>query len=211
MKISLLFIFLLVNTYCYCQKFDGFVITQEDSLFKGYMIFSSAGGKGTQVLITNDKKKRPRSYLVKDLKYYAYKKDTFALLHAFYPFEGEDYMASGIEGKFVISKGSVKLYHAEFPDYNKIIAGPGLMVGIGGVSVGVGRGNNKAPYSTYVIRDREGNLHGIKGKKEEFFRLIEIALGDDFELMKRIQSNELGYKDIKEIVKIYNTNRLVHP
>jgi hypothetical protein len=108
-----LIIFIILTTSSLrAQKFDGFVITNQDSLFKGYMKIALDGQAGRRILITNNKKKKPRSFYVKDLKYYAYKKDTSAILRNFYPFVGEDYQVEWLEAEVLISKGKLKLYYA---------------------------------------------------------------------------------------------------
>lgn len=193
MKISLFVFSVFIFTSGYAQKFDGFVITEQDSLFKGYMRFSLEGGNGLKVLITNDKQKKPRSYFVRDLKYYAYKKDTFALLQAFRPFEGEDYMAVGVEAKFIISKGNVKLFKGDFKNYLAPYFVNGVYI--------------EPVYKTYIVKNQDGDLFGIKYEQDEFLESIKVALGDDLELMKQIENKELRYRDIEEIIKIYNKNK----
>src|SRR6266496_3153877 len=80
------------------QKFDGFVITDRDSLFKGYMKIS-VEGTGRKILLTDDKRKDPKIFKSTNLKYYAYKKDTIAILKNFYPFEEELFQVELMEAK----------------------------------------------------------------------------------------------------------------
>src|SRR5262245_38081334 len=100
------------------SAFNGLLVTNEDSVIRGYMRIS-LDERGKKFEITQDKKKKPAVFYSNDLKYYAFKKDTFAFLNAFYPFRGEDYLAQGVEAKILIRRGRVKLYQGVLPEYGK--------------------------------------------------------------------------------------------
>jgi len=190
---------ILFTTQNLCaQQFDGFVITNKDSLIRGYMKIDLDGLKGRRILITDDKREKPKSFHLNDLKYYCYRKDTFAILRDFYPFEDDDYRVEEIEAKVLVGKGKTKLYHATFPDYqDRVIM---FQSPTGGMP-----GYGKVAYSTYVVRDRKNNLIGIPYEKEKFIETMKQIVGDNQELMQKIQNKELRYKDTKKIIRIYNT------
>jgi hypothetical protein len=196
MRLGLIALTFIVIQNLNAQNFDGFVITNQDSLFKGYMKITLDGQKGRRILITDNKKKKPKSFHLQDLKSYAYKRDTTVILRNFYPFEGENYQVELIEAKVLISKGKVKLYYATLPNYKQQL----IMIPSATGMTGYGQ----TLYSTYIVRDLENNLIGINKEKDKFIESIESIVGDNKELMKRIRNKELGYKDTKEIIKIYN-------
>jgi hypothetical protein len=201
MKFLFLIFALLTGTLCDAQKFDGFIITHEDSLFEGYMHLSSERNRRT-ILITPDKNIKPRTFYVDDLKYYAFKKDTFALLPDFYPFVGDDYVAENIEAKVLISKGRLKLYQAEFPDYRDsyvYLPNPGNAAGQPGASAPM-----TSSYKSYIVKLPDGQLYGIRKEKSEFIESIEFVIADDEELMSRVRDKELKFKDTEEIIRAYN-------
>ncbi|MEX2232531.1 MAG: hypothetical protein WD824_10245 [Cyclobacteriaceae bacterium] len=201
MKFSFLIIALLVGTFCSAQKFDGFIITHEDSLFEGYMHLSSESNRRT-ILITRDKNLKPRTFYVDDLKYYAFKKDTFALLPDFYPFVGDDYVAENLEAKVIVSKGRLKLYQAEFPYYRD------------SYQYLPNRGNPTNPtappthmrsfYKSYIVKLPDGQLYGIRNEKSKFIESIEFVIAGDKELLSRVRNKELRFKDTEEIIRAYN-------
>ncbi len=194
--LRLIIFIVLTTSSLQAQKFDGFVITNQDSLFKGYMKISLDGLKGRRILITNNKKKKPRSFYVKDLKYYAYKKDTSAILKNFYPFVGEDYQVEWMEAEVLISKGKLKLYQAILPNYKQELIMRPSPTGM--------PAHEQTVYWAYIVKDEESNLIGIKNEKHKFIESIQSVVGNNKELMKRIENKELWNKDMEEIIKIYN-------
>jgi hypothetical protein len=184
------------------QKFDGFVITDQDSLFKGYMrIF--VDGTGRKILLTKDKRKTPKIFRLTNLKYYAYKKDTFAILKNFYPFDGEEFQVEFMEAKVIIQKGRLKLYYGVLQGHevftHRILAPSAPNSGAyKGVEVAL------SSYRTYIVKNEEGVLKAIKIEKDEFFKSIEIVIGKNSELLERIRNKEFRFKDTKRIIEIYN-------
>lgn len=55
LKSKLLIIFLLSLSICQAQKYDGFVVTRTDSIFKGFMHIT-IGSYGREFKITKTKK-----------------------------------------------------------------------------------------------------------------------------------------------------------
>ncbi|MFM8911551.1 MAG: hypothetical protein ACKOE6_01375, partial [Flammeovirgaceae bacterium] len=126
MKVLVILVLVTLSSSLCAQNYDGFIVTTKDSIYKGYMRFVSGGNKGLKLLITNDKKKKPREILLSDIKYYSYKKDTFAILRDFYPFENTEYSISQIEAKIEINNGTLKLYSASIPEIEKSISNSGI-------------------------------------------------------------------------------------
>lgn len=204
MRLRLIFLLFLVTQSLNAQKFDGFVITNEDSLFRGFMRISIDGQKGRKILITDDKKKAPRSFHLKDLQYYAYRGDTTAILRGFYPFEGENYHVDWLEAKVLISKGKIKLYYATFPEYKEeLVTYSNGVDGMPQIS--------KKLYSTFLVKDLQGNLVGVPNEKDKFIESIRGIVGDNKELMKRIENKELRYKHTEEIIRIFNKSLQYKP
>lgn len=200
MKFKLAILFTLVFINSESQKFDGFVITTKDSLFKGYMKISIDGSKGRKILITDDKKKKPKSYHLTDLKYYSYKNDTFAMLRNFYPFEDDGYQIESVEAKVIISKGAIKVYFATLPEYKDTVIPIIIPTGTGVSAIFV-----RPEYATYILKDRENNLKALRKEKGEFEKSIEIIIGEDNDLMNQVRNKHFKFKDTEEIIRIYNS------
>jgi len=108
---------ILSSTFSYAQDINGYVVTEQNVLIKGNVrILADKYGK--KISVNDGKSYFTRTFYTRELKSYAYKKDTFAILNAFYPFEGDSYLAENIEAKVLISKGKLKLYYAALPDYS---------------------------------------------------------------------------------------------
>jgi hypothetical protein len=188
---------LCLAEYSAGQKFDGFVVTKRDSIFKGYMRVNFVGLRLAEILLTDDKRKTPRTFKFSEIRLYAYKKDTFEILKPFYPFEEENYAAEDVVAKFIIRKGKLRLYSVTFEGY-----GPGTdfsYVGSQGITQ-----IRDLTYPTYVIKDREGVLHGVKSERNKFQKSIEFLLEDNKELLAKITARELRFRDMKKIIEMYN-------
>lgn len=202
-------ILIISSGHLLAQKFDGFVITENDSIFKGYMRILSGGVKGTKFLVTKDKKKKPREFFSTELKYYAYKKDTFVYLRNFYPFENADYAFEILEAKVLVSKGTLKLYSSSFfpdkKDPHKVFASrPGL--GPNGYGSGVSSIQTMTE-SIYIIKNRDDYLIGVRKNKKDFLRAMEIAIGDNMDLMNTVKAGKLRFSQMKKIITLYNQSK----
>jgi len=187
---------MFVVTYSFAQKFNGYVITDQNVMIKGELKMLK-DAQGRKISINDGKSYFIRTFYILDLKSYAYKKDTFMILNAFHPFEGDDYLAEGVEAKVLISKGKLKLYYGELPEYRTSVT---TMLSPNGV---IGAGQRKRE-SIYIIHDNE-SLYGVSSG-DNFIKSVSVPLGDDAALMKRIKNKELKYKDIVEIITLYNAN-----
>lgn len=197
LHITLLLLGILVPSFSYTQDVNGYVVTEQNVMIKGN-VKMLADQYGKKISINDGKSYFTRTFYTNELKSYAYKKDTFAILNAFHPFKGEDYLAESIEAKVIISKGELKLYYVTLPDYGYTYVSHGP-AGIGGYV--------RTSYKTYVI-EYSNNLYGVKnGDNERFIKSISIALADNQALLKRIRNNEFKYKDIKKIITLYNASR----
>jgi len=188
---------MFVVTYSFAQKFNGYVITDQNVIIKGELKMLK-DAQGRKISINDGKSYFIRTFYILDLKSYAYKKDTFMILNAFHPFEGNDYLAEGVEAKVLISKGKLKLYYGKLPEYRTSVS---AMPAPGGGFTGVVQ---KTSESIYIIHDNE-SLYGVSGG-DNFIKSVSVPLGDDAALMKRIKNKELKYKDIVEIITLYNAN-----
>lgn len=197
MKKTLLIILSLFTFELYGQI--GYIKLNNDSIIVGYLrryVSHMDGRQGIELWRTK-KDKHPLKISKDAISEYAIKKDTFAILRNFYPFEGEDYQVESIEAEVLISKGKVKLYFATLPDYkNNLIMGPSATGGM--TSYG------QSLYSIYIVKNTENNLIGIKDEKDKLFKTIQSIIGDDKELVKRVENGELKYKDTEQIIRIYN-------
>lgn len=197
LQAALLLLGILVPCFSYTQDINGYVVTEQNVMIRGNVrILGDQYGR--KISINDGKSYFTRTFYINDLKSYAYKKDTFAILNAFHPFEGEDYLAENIEAKVLVSKGELKLYYVTLPDYGYtyVSHGPNSMGGY-----------VRTSYKTYVI-EYSNNLYGVKnGDKESFIKSISVALADNEALLKRIRNNEFKYKDMKKIITIYNASR----
>jgi hypothetical protein len=196
---SLLFILLLISSVnASAQKFDGFVITDQDSLFKGHVRISIDGSQ-RKILLTKNKKLQPREFKTSGLKYYAYKKDTFAILKNFYAFEEKSDYIEMVEAKVLISRGKLKLYTGIVPDFDRsnwsaiITGGPTGMTAV------------PAPkyYRTYIVKDEEGTLRVIKSGSD-FFESIEPLISRNVNLVELVRQRKLRFKDTEKIIELYN-------
>lgn len=158
MRLSLFTLLLISYINSNSQKIDGFVITEQDSLFKGYMRISIDGSQ-RNILMTKNKKLPPRQFKTSELKYYAYKKDTFAILKNFYAFEEKSDYIEMIEAKVLISKGKLKLYTGIVPDLDRSNWSSVAITGPNGQMMGA-----PAPkyYRSYIVKNEEGTLRVIK-------------------------------------------------
>jgi hypothetical protein len=185
-----------IPSLLYAQKINGYVVTEQNVMIKGELkILADQYGK--KISVNDGKSYFTRTFYLRELKAYAYKKDTFAILNAFHPFEGEDYLAENLEAKVLISKGPLKLYYATLPDYSITYINTGYP-GSGAYT--------RTNYKTYVI-NYSGNLYGVKnGDTQSFVKSISIALADNETLLKRIRNNEFKYKDMEKIIALYNAS-----
>lgn len=190
---------ILISPFSHAQRINGYVVTEQNILIKGDVrILGDQYGK--KISINDGKSYFTRTFYLRELKSYAYKKDTFEILNAFHPFEGEDYLAEGIEAKVVIGKGELKLYSVSFSDYELSYL-PNPPPNVGGFVTRIN-------YKTYVI-EYSNNFYGVKhDDQKSFVKSISLALADNEPLLKRIRNGELKYKDMKKIIAIYNTSKL---
>jgi len=187
---------LLLSSNSYAQKFNGYVITDQNVKINGHLtLLKDAQGK--KISVNDGKSYFVRTFYIHDLKSYAYKKDTFMVLPAFYPF-GSDYLAEDVVVEVRISKGKLKLYYGELPDFYPYTY---TTVPTGSPN-GVGVTAHKKRCFTYIIQDDE-SLYGVQ-KGDDFIKSISIPLADNEILMKRIKNKELKYKDMVEIITLYN-------
>lgn len=195
LQLNLILLSLLIPSLSVAQNINGYVVTEQNVIIKGELkILADQYGK--KISVNDGKSYFTRTFYIQELKAYAYKKDTFAILNAFHPFEGEDYLAENVEAKVLISKGPLKLYYATLPDYSVtyiIIGQPGLGT------------NTRTSYKTYII-DYSNNLYGVK-TSDSFIKSISTALADNETLLKRIRNKEFKYKDMEKIIAIYNDSR----
>jgi hypothetical protein len=199
---TLVYLMVLIPGICTAQK--GFVITQDDSLYHGFMRFTSDGEGGQKLLITNDKKKKPREYRLSDLKFYAYKKDTIAVLRDFFPFEEDDGVVEIMEARVIVSKGVLKLYHGSLP----ITSGHSTVALVPTISpVGFGVMATRQPYNTFLIRTPDGQIRAIKHQNDDFEESILPYIEDNEALAADVRSGKLKFRDIKEIILRYNREK----
>ena|SRR5260221_7617149 len=107
-----------------------------------------------------------------------------------------------MEVKVLIGKGNLKLYFGTLPGYNEYMIGFPMMMGPSGTMTGGGAVRHV--YSTYIIKDEEGNLKAIKNEKNKFAKSMEIMVGKNAKLLERIEKKELRFKDTEKIIKTYN-------
>lgn len=209
MKKILIIFCIALSSSLFAQKFDGFVITESDSIFKGYMRILNGGEKGIKFLITRDKKKKPRAFFSSELKYYAFKKDTFAYLQNFYLFENTEYPIERLEAKVLFSHGNLKLYSSSIIPHKKdpqrvTTYFPGAPMPNG--MPGVGSFSTQAE-PIYIVKNRDGYLTGVRKNKKDFIKAMEVLIGDNTELISEIKSGKLRFADMKKIIALYNKSR----
>jgi hypothetical protein len=200
MRLSISILLLISSIHSTAQKFDGFVITEQDSLFKGYMKISIDGYQ-RNILMTKNKKLPPRQFKTAELKYYAYKKDTFAILKNFYAFEEKSDYIEMVEAKVLISKGKLKLYSGIVPDFDKSNWSPGVIMGPNGQMMMGGRVSKY--HRTYIVKDEEGTLRVIKSGRD-FFQSIEPLISNNVNLVELVRQRKLRFKDTEKIIQLYN-------
>jgi hypothetical protein len=218
-------IYFSFTSIAYAQDvFNGLVVTEEDSVIRGYLRISLDGQHGKKIEITKNKKVKPQAFYTYQLKYYAFKRDTFAMLNSFYPFKGEDYKAERVEAKIIVRKGKVKLYEAILPGYVPRGANNARATEYNRVSGGDAKNPSRilllTEYKTYILKDSNGELFGVfnpyykayvgggplsfKGH-EKFVKSVEEVFIPDTELMDQIRKKEFKYDDLPEIVRIFNS------
>lgn len=197
MKLLSLILLMLIVVVSYGQ--NGYVKLSNDSIVAGYLrpyVSYMDGHQGIELWRTK-KDKSPLKIPKAKISEYAIKKDTTALFRDFYPFEGEEYHVESIEAIVLISKGKVKLYSATLGDYKKELM---VLPSTTGMSATYG----KVPYSIYIVKDEENNLIGIKSDRSSFLKTIQRIIVKDKELLKRVENEELKFKDTEQIIRIYN-------
>lgn len=199
MRIISVILFLLIPAFSQAQQ--NFIVTINDSIFHGYVRPKSIEGV-PYILFTEDKKKAPKKYRREQLKYYSYKKDTFAIFQNFYPFPDDTEPVDIMEARLLISKGALKLYFGMMPILSdKIMVTPIV------TPTGVGAMVQRIPYATYIVKDGEGQLHAVRHAKDGFKDSILSLVGDDEELAEMINSGVLKYDDIEKIIAKYNKDK----
>jgi hypothetical protein len=185
-----------------CQNFDGFVITQDDSLIRGYMRILKGDHRGSKILITPDKRTVPRMFYSLELKRYVYRKDTIAILENFYPFDEEQYSISKIEAKAIVRTGRLKLYEAILPEYKPTVGV--YIIPTGGAVPVMGAYYYQTGFQTYLVKMEDGSIHGIKKRKKDFIECMEYILSGNPALMALISKGQLRFKDTPEIIRRHN-------
>jgi hypothetical protein len=209
MKILLCIVVFTICNHLLAQDFDGFVITESDSIFKGYMRIVSGGENGTKFLVTKNKKKKPREFFSNELKYYAYKKDTFIYLRNFYPFENADYAVDILEAKVLISNGRLKLYSSTIIPNKKDPNGV-LVTMPGGTRNGFSSPISHTyatPETIFIVKNQDGELIGIRKNNEDFIRAMEFIIGDNIDLINKVKTKILRFADMKQIITTYNHSK----
>jgi hypothetical protein len=198
LHIILLLLSSVIPSFLCAQDINGYVVTKDNIVIRGN-IRILADQQGKKISVNDGKSYFTRTFYINELNAYAHKKDTFAILNSFHPFEGEDYLAESVEAKVLVSKGELKLYYVTFADYGSIHES--------GSDYNTAGFTYRTSYKTYVI-EYSNNFYGVKnGDQESFIKSISLALADNEALLKRIKSNEFKYKDMKKIISIYSASK----
>jgi hypothetical protein len=160
----------------------------------------SIDGSQRNILMTKNKKLPPRQFKTSELKYYAYKKDTFAILKNFYAFEEKSDYIEMVEAKVLISRGKLKLYTGIVPDFDRSNWSSVLITGPNGQMMG---GPAPKYYRTYIVKDEEGTLRVIKSGSD-FFESIEPLISRNVNLVELVRQRKLRFKDTEKIIELYN-------
>jgi|SRR5690606_32739283 len=83
------------------DKFNGLIITQGDSTIKGYLSFSvGSKDRGTKITLLKTPRGKPRIFSTLELKGFAYKRDTFKIIHDLQPYLDDNKIIEKAEASF---------------------------------------------------------------------------------------------------------------
>ncbi len=179
------------------ELYDGYVITQDNVLIKGYLDFVVGNDvSGRKILLCKQRNFSPREFYTLELNGYAYKKDTFRIFNNLQPFLDEDYVIARAESKVIVS-GKLVLYKTYGEVFNVVTP---IMTGApsGAMTATV----TPRRSSFYVVQNPAGELIGIK--PENFQEEIHKLVYDAPDLLKRIDEKVLRFKHIEKIISEYN-------
>jgi hypothetical protein len=180
------------------DKFNGFVITENNVKVEGYITFEVGNLKqGTKIKLRKKPNDTPQIFYTLDLKGYAYKKDTFRIIHNLQPYLDDDKIIKKAEAK-IISNGKLILY--KIPQYEENynttrVTDPGMPGGSSTIMF-------KKLYNVYVIRDAKNEMIGIK--KDNFQSIMHEMLTDAPDILIKIDNKTLKFKHLEKIVDEYN-------
>lgn len=179
------------------EPYDGYVITQDNVLIKGYLDFVVGNDvSGRKILLCKQRNFSPREFYTLELDGYAYKKDTFRIFNNLQPFLDEDYVIARAESKVIVS-GKLVLYET----YGQVadMAMP-IMTGAPGGAMNTTVTRSRSSF--YVVQSPTGELIGIK--PENFLEEIHRLVYDVPDLLKRIDEKVLRFKHLEKIISEYN-------
>jgi len=176
-------------------KYDGFVVTIDNKKVVGFTrSLGSDKERGTKIQLLKEPGGTQQIYFAADLLGYAIGKDTFRVFHNLQPFTDNEENIPHAEAK-IVENGRLVLYDiATVSGYYTI------------TSPGVGGTMQSTPIidvdHTKLIRARNGELVGID--RENFVVEMKGLIKDAPDIVERIESRKLKFKDLKKIVREYN-------
>jgi hypothetical protein len=194
--LSLIISLFFITDKAQCQK--GYVKTMEDSIFSGDIRFATGEpGRGLMIKIYQDIKQDPKIFYSKELKEYAAKNDTFALVDNIEVITPKNSVIEipllSRQELQILSRGKLTLYKGFFTYSPKNGGGNFYTTG----------GNGKVNKEKYfLIEDKKGYKCQIT--KENLKKNLQNLMSDCPQLIEKIENSELGYKDLEEIVDQYN-------
>ncbi|MEM6736600.1 MAG: hypothetical protein AAF620_11080 [Bacteroidota bacterium] len=190
MKLFLTIILIALTHICQAQK--GYLITENDSLLKGYLKYQRnyLNGRPEIELWKTKKDKNPKRYAMVDIQEYGTKKDTFRVVTEFYPFKEESTYIPYIELK-LLSRGKVNLFVT-----NELNGRTWSAPGAGGSMM-----SYQSRQKTYILEDRFGEIIAID--RENMAEDLSYFL-DYNKYARKLTSVPFKYKQIPELIKLFN-------
>lgn len=177
------------------EKYNGLVITEDNSVIRGYLMFSvGTREQGTKIKLLKKPNDNPQIFYTLELKGYVYKKDTFKIIQNLQPYQDDNKVIKKAEAR-IAERGKLvlyeipEIYYSNMPIYSGTQGGTSSMVTI-----------NKN--FIYVIQNAKGEMIGIK--KDNFIETTREILFDAPDILQKIQNKDLKFRDLELIIKDYN-------
>lgn len=182
------------------KHFNGYVITRQDSIIRGYLQFKILPDPyNEEIDLLKTPTSKPLVFDYNQINGYVYRKDTFRILHDFYPFDDNKISFDNVEGKVIVT-GELSLYKIKYWKRAGLFEKPSY---VGGALVEPVPGQ-PIQKNMYIV-SFEDNLYGVTS--DNFKTMMPDLVANDQELASEIVKGTLHYKNMEEIVKTYNKQR----
>jgi hypothetical protein len=183
---------------------NGYVIKADDgSVMVGYLKYFTDIANGQQgIEIWRHKRDKAPVQLAKsEIREYAIKKDTVRVIQNFRPFDNTQTYFDLVEAK-IVSRGKVALLviqNFQNPSRISTYTGGGIVPAIIDASMG------NVSYMYVLENESTGYLRALSTKKEALLEGLRDFFPDDYLLKYEVAGEEIKYKGVPGLVKLYNS------